>query len=69
MTVVAVGTLDPPEERLVEPSKRLVKRLREQGAGVKLVILEGMNHADTVLALGDERTTLFQAILRMIQAR
>ena len=65
--IIAVGSVDPPEEKMVEPSKELFTKLKEKGCQVELLLLDGMNHAEMALALGDEQSRVFQAILKMIE--
>lgn len=63
--VVAVGSVEP----YVDSSRALVERIRAKGVGAELVVLAGLPHDQTALALGDERGPLFQAILRLIEDR
>lgn len=64
-TLVAVGSV----ERHAGPSRELVERIREKGGAVELLVLEGMEHDQTALALGEEKGLLFQAILQLVEAR
>lgn len=64
--LIAVGTTGAPEETLLEPSKNLAEKLSEQGVRAKLLVLKGMNHAETVLSLGNSDGKLFQEILKII---
>jgi len=66
--IVAVGSVDPPEDKMVEPSKELFGRLKEKGCQVEFLLLDGMNHAETALAMGNEQSRVFQAILKMIES-
>jgi acetyl esterase/lipase len=66
--VISVGSAEasnPP----IDPadSEAFAARLRQKGAQANVLVLEGMNHSQTVLALRDEQGRLFQAILGMIQ--
>ncbi len=63
LTVVAYGSL---EDKFVNDSQELAKEIRSKGMLVEVVVLEGMAHDETALALGDENCELFQAVLRMI---
>lgn len=62
-TVVAVGSVEP----YVESSKALVDRIRARGVKADLVVLEGLPHDKTALALGEEQSPLFKAVLALIQ--
>jgi arylformamidase len=62
-TVVAVGSL---EESIVDASSDLAGRLAASGVDARLVLLPEHDHKDTVLALGDESSPLFKAILDMM---
>ena len=61
--LIAVGD---KETVLLEPSKNLVEQLSKKGVRAKLLVLEGLDHADTALALGDIDGTLVQEILKII---
>lgn len=61
--VVAIGSL---EEKYIASSKEFVEKLQEQGVDAKLVVLSDQDHAETALALGDEQSSLFRAVLEMI---
>jgi acetyl esterase/lipase len=61
--LVAVGSV---EENYLESSKNFVKRLQEKGVQADLLILEGEDHAQTALSLGNEKSQLFQAVLKLI---
>jgi hypothetical protein len=41
--------------------------VREKGGDVQLMVLEGLEHDDIVIALGDEQSELTDAILRLIK--
>jgi len=62
-TLVVAGSL----ERHAGPSKELADEIREKGGRVELLILEGMDHDHTALALGDEKGKLVPAVLELIQ--
>jgi hypothetical protein len=47
-------------------SGRLVDAVRARGGDAELVELEGMTHADTVDALGDAASPLFDAVMRLL---
>ncbi len=65
-TVVGVGSVGEPEQRVIEGSRKMVEKLQANGSLVEMAFLEGMDHAGTALGLGDENSPLFQAIQRMI---
>lgn len=60
--IVAVGS----PERQVAPSKAFAEALRKRGGDVELLVLDGMEHDQTALAVGDERSVLCQAMLKMM---
>ena len=64
--LIAVGSSLRPEERLVASSREFAQVLEEKGCPVEMLFLEGMTHVDTALALAEEESALFQAVLRMI---
>ncbi len=59
-------TVGAKEDILIEPSKNLVEKLSEKGVQAKLLVLDGLDHADTALALGNSDGELFQEILKII---
>ena len=62
--LVAVGSV---EKNYLEASKEFVKRLQEKGVQTDdLLVLEAEDHAQTARSLGDEKSQLFQAILKLI---
>src|SRR5207249_2475498 len=66
--VISVGSAEasnPP----IDPagSEAFAAKLRQNGAQASVLVLEDMNHSQTVLTLSDEQGKLFQAILGMIQ--
>lgn len=61
-SLVAVGSVEP----YVNASRALVEAIRGKGGKAELIVLEGQNHDDTALTLGDERSALVQAIVKMI---
>ena len=63
-TIVAVGSGEP----YLASSRALVESIRARGGQADLLVLDGLDHAQTVLALGDERSPLFKAVLRLIEA-
>ncbi len=62
-TVVAYGSL---EDKFANDSQALARGILSKGMFAEVIILEGMAHDETALALGDESSKLFQAVLRMI---
>jgi arylformamidase len=60
--VISVGS----GERQLGPSRALAAKLREIGGKVELVVLEGLPHDATALAIADEGSPLCQSILRLI---
>ena len=43
-------------------------KLKAKGVEAEFLVLEGEDHAQTALSLGDEDSELFRAVLKMIQA-
>jgi hypothetical protein len=43
--------------------------LREVGGQADLIVLEGLEHDATALAIADESSPLFQAILRLVTGK
>jgi len=64
--LIAVGTKSNPESLLLEPSQNLVEKISAKGVRAKLLVLEGMSHADTALLLADSDNKLVQEILEII---
>ncbi len=62
-TVVAYGSL---EDKFVNDSQELARGIQSKGMFAEVVVLDGMAHDETALALGDENSKLFHAVLRMI---
>jgi arylformamidase len=62
--LIAVGT---KEEIFHSPSREFVKKLSEKGVNAKLLILENMDHADTVWSLRDSNSELFQEIMKIVK--
>ena len=62
--VVAVGSV----EAYVDSSREFADKLKARGVEAEFVVLEGEDHAQTALSLGDEDSELFRAVLKMIQA-
>jgi acetyl esterase/lipase len=65
--VISAGSAEasnPP----IDPadSEAFAAKLRQNGAQADVLVLQGMNHSETVMALSDENGQLFQAILGMI---
>jgi acetyl esterase/lipase len=63
--IVAYGSL---EERLKEPSAKLVQALTAKGAKAKTLNLEGKDHATAIWEFSEENSTLTQAVLAMIKS-
>jgi len=63
--VVAVGT----EEPYGQSSREFTEKLKGNGVDAKLIVLEGLDHAETARSLGDADSELFVAILEMMRAR
>jgi hypothetical protein len=49
-------------------SKSFAKKLTQAGRKTDYLLLTGMAHKDTVLALADGNSALFKAVLAMIEA-
>jgi arylformamidase len=64
-TLVAYGSLENRPNYGVD-SDRLVTAVRARGAGAELLELAGLDHRQTVEALGDEASPLFQRVARMM---
>jgi len=64
--VIAIGSV---EEDIMKSSRDFVGALKEKGVEAELLVLPDQDHAETALALGDENSKLFQAVLAMIKAR
>jgi acetyl esterase/lipase len=63
--IVAVGS----PERQLEGSRALADRLRERGGKAELVVLEGLEHHETALAIADEASPLCKSILTLMTAQ
>lgn len=63
LAVVAAGT---NEGKMRASSEDLAQKLTAKGVKTRLLVLEGADHKDTVLALGDPGSTLAAAVLEMI---
>ncbi len=63
LAVVAAGT---NEGKMRASSEDLQQRLSAKGVRTRLLVLEGADHKDTVLALGDPGSSLAAAVLEMI---
>ena len=68
-TPPAVVALGSKETTYLEGSRALVDELRRRGGKADLVVLEGMGHDGSALAVGDAQGPLFAAILRMINGQ
>ena len=62
--LLAVGSVETP---YITSSNALAEALRAHGGTASVLVLDGQAHDDTVWSLGDERSELFQAILKMIK--
>ncbi len=63
LAVVAAGT---NEGKMRASSEEMEQRLSAKGVRTRLLVLEGADHKDTVLALGDPGSSLAGAVLEMI---
>lgn len=63
LAVVAAGT---NEGKMRASSEDLAQRLTAKGVNSRLLVLEGADHKDTVLAMGDPGSSLAAAVLEMI---
>ncbi len=64
-SIVALGTAG--QEAGFRPSNdALVERLGSEQVGIEYLILEGMNHDDTVLSLAARESQLFTALTKMV---
>jgi arylformamidase len=63
VAVVAAGT---NEGKMRASAEDIEKRLTDKGVKSRLLVLEGADHKDTVLALGEPGSTLAAAVLEMI---
>jgi acetyl esterase/lipase len=61
-TVVAVGSVEP----YVDATKALAEAVRARGGAAEVVILEGEDHAQTALSLGNPSSPLVVALLKMM---
>jgi acetyl esterase/lipase len=67
--VVAAGSAENEGyDDYVASSKDFVAKLLTHGTHAQFLSLDGAHHKDTVLALGDEKSELSQAIIQMINA-
>ena len=64
-TVVAYGGREN-KPTYGEDSQRLVHMLEERGAHAELMVLDGLDHAETVLALADLASPLFQRVAQLL---
>jgi acetyl esterase/lipase len=62
-TVVAVGSLEP----YIDSTKALAEAVRAKGGVADVVILEGEDHAQTALSLGNPASPLVVALLKMME--
>ena len=61
-TIVALGS----GEGYLASSRALVEGIRAKGGKADLIVLDGLDHAQTVLALADKQSPLFKAVLAMM---
>jgi arylformamidase len=64
--VVAAGT---NEGKMRASAEELQQRLNAKGVSSRLLVLEGADHKDTVLALGEPGSSLAAAVLEMIERK
>jgi acetyl esterase/lipase len=63
LALVAAGT---NEGNMRASSEDLAQKLKAKGIDTRLLVMEGADHKDTVLALGDPNSPLAAAVLQMI---
>ena len=63
--IIAVGS----PERQLAGSRALADKLKEKGGNANLIVLDGLEHDATALAVADESSPLCQAILAMISGK
>ena len=61
--IVAVGSV----EAYVDGSREFADKLKANDVEAEFLVLDGEDHAQTALSLGDEDSELFRAVLNMIQ--
>lgn len=66
LAVVAAGT---NEGKMRASAEDVQQRLTARGVDSRLLVLEGAEHKDTVLALGDPGSSLAAAVLEMIERK
>jgi acetyl esterase/lipase len=66
---VALVVYGAKEDRLKEPSAKLVQAIQAKGSKARTLNLEGMDHAGAVWQLSDADSVLTRAMLDMIKAR
>jgi acetyl esterase/lipase len=66
LAVVAAGT---NEGKMRASAEELQQKLAAKGVDSRLLVLEGADHKDTVLALGDPGSSLSAAVLEMIERK
>jgi len=64
----AVVTIGSVEKDFMKSTKEFVDALKKKGVKAELLVMPDHDHAETALALGDENSKLFQAVLAMIEA-
>ena len=68
-TPLAVVALGSKEAAHLEGSRAFVEARRRRGARAELIMLEGLGHDGTALAMGDGDSALVVAMLRMVAMR
>jgi arylformamidase len=63
LAVVAAGT---SEGKMRASSEEMERQLKAKGVSTRLLVMQGADHKDTVLALGDPASPLAAAVLQMI---
>lgn len=67
ITIISIGGLEYDQFERGAITRAFLEKLEGQGGRVKFLLLEDMNHADTVLTLGDKKSDLVKTILEMIR--
>jgi acetyl esterase/lipase len=65
--VIAVGSTENAES-FIGSSEAMARKLTQSGTKTQYLLLEHADHKDTALAIADERSALFKAILAIIEA-
>ena len=64
--VITYGTIERDVEKFASSAEALTEAMRRNGSPVELIPQEGMNHGETAHALGDERSSLFKAVEKLL---